>query len=604
MRQWGPSNLAGETVTGHLPVAKEGWPGARPFGLGRRGARAVYAALMACAALAAAPIAHAQTASQLTPADARPDTQPLRGSLVFSGAPGLAPPPGAERLSIRIADVQVEGTLPGMEVPTQAMRQRLTRGRIAASELFEAAAELEQAYANEGFVLARVILPPQRLSDGGTLRLQIVDGFIESVDLEAVPENLRGRLGGLTEPLVGQRGLTLSEIERRVLLAGDTYGVALGSALQAGASPGGTVVILDPEYRGVTGFVGLDNSLSDDLGTWKLDAGLEANGLLGFGEVIYGRLSNTPDQLFDEAPPLRTLTFGAIAPIGNDGLTVNLEGTRSTTNPDEIDPGIPSEFERLSLRVFYPWVRSRSFNLTSQLSFDAQSDVLDIDADAGTLRVYEDDVRVLRGAVDAFWLLGESATLEAGGEVSFGLDGFGARTAEDAAGGTPLSRPGADAEFTKLLLSGRYRAPLGEDFALAINGRAQTSFGEPLVVAEQFGIASAQEVSPLDAGSLTGDSGWVLRGEVSRPWLTDVGGQALSVSPYLFGATGTVFLSEPGPGEQEETSATAYGIGVDLFAPFNDSFTNAAVRIELGRGTRNDDEDDATALSIAANYRF
>jgi hypothetical protein len=28
------------------------------------------------------------------------------------------------------------------------------------------------------------------------------------------------------------------------------------------------------------------------------------------------------------------------------------------------------------------------------------------------------------------------------------------------------------------------------------------------------------------------------------------------------------------------------------------------VRLELGRGTRNDDVDDTTAFSIAANYRF
>jgi len=490
-----------------------------------------------------------------------------------------------------------------MEVPTQALRQRLTAGRIRASELFEAAAELEQAYANEGYVLARVVLPPQRLVDGGTLRLQVIDGFVEDVDLEAVPAPLRGRLESVTEPLVGRRGLTLRELERQILLAGDTYGVALGSALQAGASPGGTVVILDPEYRSVTGFAGVDNSLSDNLGGWKFDTGVEINGLLGFGESVYARLSGNPEGEFIDEPILRTLSFGTVVPVGDDGLTVNLEYTRSETNPREVDLDVPSEFERSSVRLFYPWVRSRSFNLTTRLAFDWQRDVLDVETAAGTVPVYEDDLRVVRVAADAFWLTESDATIEAGGELSFGLDCCGARTADDA-GDVPLSRPGTDADFTKLVLSGRYRTPLGEAWALTVNGRAQTSFGEPLAVAEQFGIATAREISPLDSGTLTGDSGWAVRGEFAREFVTQAGGVPLSVSPYLFAATGAVYLAEPVGDEQEETFASAFGAGIDLFTPFDDNFSNASLRIELGRGLRDDDEDDQTALSIAASYRF
>ncbi|NBC97230.1 MAG: ShlB/FhaC/HecB family hemolysin secretion/activation protein [Deinococcus-Thermus bacterium] len=548
--------------------------------------------------------AAAQTASQLAPDDTRPPTQPLQGALVFSGEPGLAAPPGAERLTIRIGAVEVDGTLPGMAVPTEALRQRLTGRRIRASELFEAAAELEQAYANEGYVLARVVLPQQRLTDGGTLRLRVVDGFVERVDLEAVPDPVRDRLRVLTEPLVGARGLRLEEIERRILLAGDTYGVALGSALQAGATPGGTVIVLDPEYRGVTGFVGADNSLSEELGDWKLDAGIEVNGVLGFGESLYARISGHPDGDFFSDPTIRTLSFGAVVPVGTDGLTVNFEGALSETEADEDGPDVPSEFERYSLRLFYPWVRSRDFNLTTRLAFDAQDDRLDIDAAGGTLPVYEDRVRVLRLAADAFWLTEERATIEVGGELSFGIDGFGARTADDAAGGTPLSREGADADFAKLELSGRYRAPLDDQTTLTVNGRMQTSFGDPLVIGEQFGIASAREISPLDAGTLTGDSGWVLRGELARRFEAEAGGQTVNLSPYVFAAAGAVYLEEPAADEQDETSATAYGFGVDLLTRFEPNFSNASLRIELGRGSRNDDEDDETSVSVAGNFRF
>jgi len=331
---------------------------------------------------------------------------------------------------------------------------------------------------------------------------------------------------------------------------------------------------------------------------------VELNGLLGFGESIYFRASGHVDENFFDEPVLRTLSFGTVVPIGTDGLTVNFEAALSETNAEDADPEVPSEFERYSLRVFYPIIRSRAFNLTTQLSFDAQDDRLDIETASGELPVYEDSMRILRLAADAFWLLDADATLEVGGELSFGTECCGARTAEDAEGGVPLSREGADAAFSKLEVSARYRQTLTEAMALSVNGRAQTSFGDPLVIGEQFGIASGFEVSPLDAGTLTGDSGWVVRGELSRRVVTEAGGQPFSVSPYLFAAAGAVYLEQPGADEQEETFASAFGVGVDLFTPFDENFSNASVRLELGRGTRNDDVDDTTAFSIAANYRF
>ncbi len=567
----------------------------------------LIASVAACALLVAAGsgISIAQTASQVTEGSFAPPQQRLQGSLVFSGEPGLAAPPGAENLSIQISDVVVEGTLPELRVETEALRQRLTRGRIPASELFEGASALEAAYVNEGFVLTRVVLPPQQLRDGGVLRLNVVSGFVEQVDTSNVPENIRPRLEGLTEPLVGERLIQQDELERRILLAGDTYGVALGSALQAGAEPGGTVIILDPEYRGLTGFVGFDNSLSDSLGNYKLDFGVEANGLLGFGESIYGRLSFHPDaELFDD-PRLLTYSAGAVVPLGNDGLTFNLEGTNSQTNSQGDGPDLPSDFSRVSARLFYPWVRSRTFNLTTQLAFDVQNDVLDIDTESGTERIYEDRLRIARLSADAFWLFENSSALELGGELSFGLDAFGARSADDVGeDDAPLSRPGTDADFTKFQLSGRYRTALAEDFLLTVNGRVQTSFGEPLATSEQMGLASSRELSPLSAGTLTGDSGWVVRGEFARPFTMSASDRPLTLSPYAFAATGAVFREEPVDDETDETSASAFGVGLDIFYEITPRFSSTSVRIEYGRGTRDDDEDDEDSLSIAANYRF
>src|SRR5690606_25811986 len=100
-----------------------------------------------------------------------------------------------------------------------------------------------------------------------TLRIAVVDGFVETVDTTNAPPEIRRRIEALTAPLVGRPGLTMTELERQLLLAGDVSGVALGSALATGSRPGGTVIALDPQYRKVTGFVGFDNFAPTELGS-------------------------------------------------------------------------------------------------------------------------------------------------------------------------------------------------------------------------------------------------------------------------------------------------------------------------------------------------
>ena len=548
--------------------------------------------------------ASAQTAGQVTPGSFEPERMRPAGSVAFSGSPGLGAPPDSERFSILVGSVEIEGALPGLADEAEALRARLTRGRIPVSELFEAASDFEAAHARAGFVLARVVLPEQVLRDGGRLRLVVVDGFVETVDASAADPRIRGRLETLTLPLLDRTGLTLREIERRLLLAGDTYGVALGSALSAGDRAGGTVIVLDPDFRLVTGFVGADNSVSDALGNWTIDAGVELNGLLGFGEVFYARASGNPFENFLDEAQLRTLAVGGVVPVGARGLTFNLEATDSRTRPDQIAVDTVSVLERVSARLYYPWVRSRNRNLTSQLSLDRVRDTLDIDVAVGPLPVYEDRLAVLRFSTDAFWRSGGGASTEVGGTVSAGLDALGARPADDAPPLRPLSRVGADAEFRKLEVLARHRREIWEGADLFLSGRAQTSFGDPLVLSEQIGIATIRELSAFPTGEFSGDSGWVVRGEVSRNLDMQVAGRPLAISPYLFAATGAVTLEAPQPGEQAEVTASALGIGVDLAYTVDPAFSAGRLRLELGRGMRNDSEPDATRFLFSATFRF
>ncbi|MBP7002429.1 ShlB/FhaC/HecB family hemolysin secretion/activation protein [Amaricoccus sp.] len=572
-----------------------------------RGAGLVVVAL--AAALASGSPVRPQTASQITPPTFRPELPRIGGAVVFSGAPGLDAPPGSDRLSITLSGVTVEGGRPELAAEEAALEARLVGGPVAVSDLFAAARALEAAYADAGFVLVRVTLPPQELRDGGRLRLVLVDGFIERIDAGQLPAAVRGRTEAVLAPLVGERGLRLPEIERQLLIAGDTPGVALRSTLSAGDQPGGTVLTVEARYRPVTGFVSLDNTLASDLGRWTLGLGLDANSLLGHGETFYLRAFGYPgfgdDGFFGSDPLQRILAVGVVAPIGTNGLTVNVEYTDSRTNPEASrrSAETASDFERLTLGVAYPVIETLPLAVTARLSFDAQSEdqwLRDPYAELSS-----DDLRILRLTGEATWRRESGAELSGRAILSFGLDAFGARTQDDVGpNDPPLSREGADASFQKLEVAVGYTHPLPAPFGLKLLARGQTSFGEPLALSEQIGIASFEELSTFDAGTIGGDAGYVARADLTMTRAIDGWRMPLILTPYAFAATGAVYLEEPTALERRSTHASSFGIGLDLTAVRDPDFSDASITVEFGRGLRDDDEPDENRFTLVAAFRF
>lgn len=577
---------------------------------GRRGRLLALSLAASLAALPALP----QTASELVAPTFAPELRPLDGALVFTGEPGLGAPPGAEALSIRIGAVDIEGGFPEMAAAEQATIARLTEDRIPASEIFEAAQALEAEYARAGFVLARVVLPAQELRDGGRLRLTVVDGFVERIDTDAVPAPVRARIEEVVQPVAGRPGLRLEEIERALLLAGDTFGVALDSALARGDAPGATQLVLDAQFRPVTGFVGFDRGLSDQLGNWTLEAGIEANALLGRGETLYFRFAGAPGGgLLGSTPRLRTLAAGAVLPIGTDGLTINLEGvqSRTTPRPDPDTDATTSRFERLSLRLAYPWVRTRERTVAMRLVFDALSDGQDSLGADGTVPRYRDRLRVVRlgGNVVQRTGAGAGGVLELDALASVGIDALGARSAADATPEVPLSRDGAEPRFAKLALSAELSQPLGERFVGVLSARGQSAFGRPLPKSEQIGLSGAGLLSGVEPGALLGDSGWLLRGELRLPQEVSLGDVPLRVTPYVFAATGTAYLHRASEFERSRVRGNAAGLGLEMLSSRGATFSSATVRVEIARGSWDDallteDRRSDTRFSIGGALRF
>ncbi len=537
-------------------------------------------AAVAAVMLAPMPRAQAQQAPLVTPRDLRPQTQAPPPQQLPQAAPAEAPP-RADQLYATIGDVTVENGFDAFAAPTQALIAEVRGRRVSVADLYALANAIEQLYHAGGYPLVRLTLPPQRIMDGGTVKLAVIDGFIEAVDVSALPERIRGRVADVTAAIVRQRHLTEAALERALTLAGRDPGVALRSTLGPGNEPGGSVLLLDGGQSLFSATYNADNHLSKSLGTWENTLQLSLNQPLGLGEQGYAYVSGAPNWLrsFRDREPRQVAGGGAIIPLGTDGLSLNPEVTWSDTRPlvfsDLVLPS-RSQFKRYTLRLVYPLLLDHRQSLTLTGTFDATTQVDSIPTFDFILD--RDQTRVLRVGADWSTTFPWNGQVHAGATLSKGLSAFGARTdPQVTSSGIGFSRFGEDPNFFKLEMNMAYTQPIPYGVFSTTTGRGQAALRGALPTSELFSLDAEDGLSLYTEGSLSDDSGWTLRQEFARPTGVDLMAVSLSAAPYVFGAAGessSAVRGAPGLGLN-----AMYGAGLKLNWKMVSVFTEFGRRI-------------------------
>jgi hemolysin activation/secretion protein len=336
------------------------------------------------------------------------------------------------------------------------------------------------------------------------------------------------------------------------------------------------------------GDIGVDNRLPRSLGNWELNGSVAVNSPFGYGEQIYGAASTGYNlgKVFDATTPMQLLGVGAVLPIGVDGFKINPEYTNSVTRP-AVFPGAPPDvgyYQRFDLRASYPLLLTRAQALTLQGTYEwAQEHLSPIGFNTD---IYDDQYQVARLQLEDHLRLPYG--LLAGTLVfSQGLGGRGETQAILTS--VPLSQQGAFPTFSKLGFDGTWTQPLPYDFQGALIGQAQTSFGHPLFIAEQFSLDGLQAASAYPLGTFSADEGATLRGELQRSYSFGWAPGRATVAPYIFGAASQGWIDEPTAVQPGHISAESFGVGLRLGAnaatpilPLGSTFS-----IELARGFSN-----------------
>jgi hemolysin activation/secretion protein len=283
---------------------------------------------------------------------------------------------------------------------------------------------------------------------------------------------------------------------------------------------------------------------------------------------------------------MQLLGVGGVLPIGVDGLKINPEYTNSVTRPAPT-PGAPVEvgrYQRFDLRASYPLILSRAQALTIQATYEwAQEHLTPLGFDQD---LYDDQYNAARLQLEdhlrtPYGLL--AATLV----FSQGLGGRG--EAAVLATGVPLSQQGAYPTFSKLGLDATWTQPLPASLQGVVIGQAQTSFGHPLFIAEQFSLDGPNAASAYPLGTFSVDEGATIRAEIQRPMTLAWAPGRASIAPYLFGAVARGWIDDSTAVEQGQITAESFGVGLRIGADATATTLplGSTLSLEVARGMSN-----------------
>ncbi|HET7085894.1 MAG TPA: ShlB/FhaC/HecB family hemolysin secretion/activation protein [Rhizomicrobium sp.] len=559
---------------------------------------------VALAALFNAGLAAAQTVPQLPrnvlpgavqPGRDRPEpTPPSQPDFDFSiEAPHRsAVSTAADKVQFTLTDVQIVGATAIPAARLRALYAPLLGKTVTLSDILKIADDIEQIYRDQGYILVRAYVPPQRVHEG-RFTINVAEGKIAQAVIQGGEPATRQQVKAYLDKSVGRTPLELERVERGLLLANDLPGVTAHGVLKpsddvAGASD----IVIDIDQPRFTGGLGVNNRGSRFSGFWTLTADAQINSLFGDDQLgaVFTTSPDASEQIAGQLDYRRA--------IGDDGLIGSLIGTVTRGQPGSTLTAfnVATDSWAVGPRLTYPIIRTRRVSLQVDGGFTAQ------DAKVGILgqNFSHDQWRVLDVSLSflyANWLGGSWA---ASVGIAQGLPILGATPNHSLL----LSRKGGLTDFTKLTALLHYNAPLGHDFSLMLSSQDQFSFA-PLITGEQISYGGLGIGRGYDPGGITGDHG--LSGSAELRYdraFTDSVVQA--VQPYVYFDAARAWYIQRGLAFDptlHDQSMTSVGGGIRAALP-HDILLGLEVARTLSAVAGSDVGKKATKAFLTAGIRF
>ncbi|HYD05700.1 MAG TPA: POTRA domain-containing protein, partial [Reyranella sp.] len=512
-----------------------------------RGASSIWRIFAAAVVLSLGASFAAAQAPPVTPAPVAPSPSVIGREVMRDTAPPRpaadidVPPQGGLTVPAELADKPVEfrhvtvadATAFGAPDFAPLFAPILNR-RVRFAEVVAAINRVTTLYERGGYVFYSVALPQQDL-DGPELKVIVLEGSVADVEVSAeiASEAVRRRIADLLNKLRGKRPLKRAELERQLLLAADTPGVALRASAKPDPSgaPDKVVLVVGGTFERFAPVAQIDSfqTVPDTTVNFRL-GGIGRSLLLGGDQLEARWLFALPWnrlQLFD-------VRYGL--PVGLDGGRLSFQGQAVWQQPPATFNGQTIDYLARSLlgRVQYahPIVRSLDWTLVAL----GMVDVIDVDYSILGTGIPGDSLRVLRGGLSTAFKDGWAGTWGAAAVASVGLD---------LAGAEANNRFSAAPSFLKANFSLERAQPLGSHFTLVGRAVGQVASGT-VPAAEVFTYGGRDFGRAFNVSETFGDTGAALSAELryAIDWFDFLKDKA-DPHLYVFADHGWLSASDP-----------------------------------------------------------
>jgi hemolysin activation/secretion protein len=522
-------------------------------------------------------LASAQSASQRFPGVIDRPVPEVPLPPAPTALPPLGGTPAPESVPDAYAPVPTikQVTFSGIKVLSDAQLQRvaapylnrpLTRGDLAKLKY-----DIAKRYYEDGYILVRVVTPPNQDLTRGVLNITVYEAKIEKIETgkDAVVRPFVTR--AIASQISPGTVFNETDVESMVRDLDDLHGAKASVNLVPGSQVGTTDLEVKVErshdfYQQVS----VNNYGSKLTGQWLFNGNFQYANLLGLGELYTLDFTHSNESLM-------TIRGGIQTPIGFRNLILDTSYLYSNSNIGDRLAVLGSEgtTDQFKIGLSSALLNTAKQKITVRLGFDAghfQSSILD-----GTP---ESDDKTRHLTLDGNYLLRlPNTTVYAALQLSKGVSAFGGSSEGDAM----LSRAGGDPEAFIIRPTVFARQNLWTNGSVKGLVSGQYS-GQTLLASDLFAIGGYGSVRGFEPAEETGESGLQVSVALEQE-VFQRQGWGVSVGPWFDGG----WVWNKVPGAAVDDALYSVGAGAELHTNFT-TLGDTALRLDWAHpvGSYND----------------
>ena len=481
---------------------------------------------------------------QQTPTQPRGEVPDLESA---KQAPQTGIPTGGKQ--ILIDRFEISGNTVIGDAELDALAAPFEGRSLTLFEIYEVADMLTQHYRDQGYAVATVTVPAQKVSSGIVL-LEVIEGRIGKVEVAGNPIYKDSFVQRQIQEI--QPGGIISEqyLQNDLLRLNDLPGLNAQAVVQPGDSFGESNLVLKTEGDRFEYAARFNNYGRTSIGEWKVEGDLGINSPLGIGDRIDLGIVHA------EGGMLNYFSGRYSVPVLGHGTRASVYFSRFdyVVDSDELPLGfqgldLSGDGDNFGVNIFHPFIRSRDENLFVGVAFDraitrqlTRSIALKEKADIGVMRLSAIYSRVH-------------------GNNSFTtLTGIFSTNFDENERDPVTLRPENNAQTAKLEIQASHFHPFNDLWSvygkLILAGSV-----DQLVDVEKFRIGGRDSVRGYASAELAGDGGYSVSLELQRRF---VYAGSMPSRAFLFFDSGTVTRKNAALiGLASSESISGAGIGLE-----------------------------------------